>query len=483
MRDDFEGWDEREAGERRKREGEAAARVHNDATDFETKVFNGKDYSDEDFERVPPPVADPLEDEDNERVRFNHNDIGSNQAAWDAIKAAKEGIDYDDPLEQEVEDFDPGPPRANGSEPPPPQQSQEPSPKPAFKLKNFTEIKMSTAPAYLVKDLIPRGGLVVVWGPPKCGKSFWVFDLTMHVALGWEYRGRRVQEGTVVYLALEGGIGFANRVEAWRRTKLDGGGFYVPFFLVDVPVDLVKDHERLVQSIKTQFIAHPLPAVVVIDTLNRALAGSENESKDMSGFIRAADAIRVAFNCAVIIVHHCGINGERPRGHSSLPGADDCQIAIRRDEAGVIVATVDHMKDGDGGAPIASRLERIELGNNDEGDLITSCVIMASEEAAAAPRLSKAARLAYRELCELVTDEPPPTEQAEPPPRNERIPRGAKPISRQAWRERFYAVYANDNPDSRKRAFARAVEQLQETGMIGIWQDSVWIARHRDIGT
>ena len=70
---------------------------------------------------------------------------------------------------------------------------------------------------YLVKGIIPRAGLVVVWGPPKCGKSFWTFDLVMHVALAWDYRGRRVQHGAVVYLALEGGKGFEARVEAFRR--------------------------------------------------------------------------------------------------------------------------------------------------------------------------------------------------------------------------------------------------------------------------
>ena len=53
----------------------------------------------------------------------------------------------------------------------------------------FDQIRLDTAPAYLVKGLVPREGLTVVWGPPKCGKSFWTFDLTMHVALGRPYRG------------------------------------------------------------------------------------------------------------------------------------------------------------------------------------------------------------------------------------------------------------------------------------------------------
>jgi hypothetical protein len=38
-----------------------------------------------------------------------------------------------------------------------------------FQLKPFDTIKLSTAPNYLVKGIIPRTGLVVVWGPPKCG--------------------------------------------------------------------------------------------------------------------------------------------------------------------------------------------------------------------------------------------------------------------------------------------------------------------------
>ncbi len=41
-----------------------------------------------------------------------------------------------------------------------------------FKLVRFDQIQLPTDPAYLVKGLVPRNGLVVVWGPPKCGKSF-----------------------------------------------------------------------------------------------------------------------------------------------------------------------------------------------------------------------------------------------------------------------------------------------------------------------
>ena len=52
-----------------------------------------------------------------------------------------------------------------------------------FGLTPFAEFKLGDHEPYLVKGLLPRSGLVVIWGPPKCGKSFWAFDLLMHVSL------------------------------------------------------------------------------------------------------------------------------------------------------------------------------------------------------------------------------------------------------------------------------------------------------------
>src|SRR6187455_2945204 len=55
---------------------------------------------------------------------------------------------------------------------------------PRIKLVPFDKVTLGTERRYLVKGLIPYPGLSVVWGPPKSGKSFWTFDLVMHVALG-----------------------------------------------------------------------------------------------------------------------------------------------------------------------------------------------------------------------------------------------------------------------------------------------------------
>ena len=229
-------------------------------------------------------------------------------------------------------------------------RQSEPTTSPTrFALERFATINLDTTASYLVDGLIPRAGLTVIWGPPKCGKSFWTFDLTMHIALGIAYRGYHVQQGPVVYLALEGGLGFRKRIAAFRQRH---GDCDPPFYLITQTIDLVRDHTALIADIKAQT---ERPIAVCIDTLNRSLAGSESKDEDMAAFIRAADAIRQAFDCAVIIVHHCGIDGTRPRGHTSLSGATDAQLSAVRNTDDSVIVKLEWMKDGPEDVVITSR--------------------------------------------------------------------------------------------------------------------------------
>ncbi len=247
-----------------------------------------------------------------------------------------------------------------------------------LELVAWDQIKLSTLARYLVKNLLPAGGLVVVYGPPKCGKTFWIFDLVMHVALGWEYRKRRTQQGTVVYCLFEGQRAFTARVEAFRQSRLAEHADGVPFFLMSTRIALVNDHPKLIAAIKQR--AGLKPAVVVLDTLNRSFTGSENSDQDMTAYVSAADAIREAFDCAVIIVHHSGLETGRPRGHTALFGAVDALISVRKDTATKnVTATVENLKDGAEGEIVTSRLEVVEVGLDDDREPITSCIVEPSE--------------------------------------------------------------------------------------------------------
>jgi hypothetical protein len=273
------------------------------------------------------------------------------------------------------EDVAPEPPKTNGKW----------SKTNHIKIIPFDEIRLDPdARPYRVKGLIPTEGLTVVWGPPKSGKTFKVFDICMHVALGWDYRGRRVQQGAVVYCSFEGQAGLAARLEAYRQRYLAESSEAVPFYAQTMSLDLVAQVGNLIDAIR---VAGVVPAVVTLDTLNRSLHGSENSDEDMGNYIKAADAIREAFRCAVIIIHHCGIEGSRPRGHTSLTGAADAQLACRRDKNNNVELKVEWMKDGGSeGEIVTSRLESVEVGQDADGDVITSCIVVEAESVAAPER-------------------------------------------------------------------------------------------------
>jgi hypothetical protein len=344
------------------------------------------------------------------------------------------------------------------------QQQQQQQPK-RLAWKHFSAVTLPALSNYAIKGIFPKTGLAVVWGPPKSGKSFWTFDAVMHIATGRNYRGHNVRKGTICYLALEGGAGFASRVEAWKRRHNPPQD--VPFYLLDVPIDLVADCDALIDAIHEQVPGDI--AVIVIDTLNRAMFGNENDSADMGKFIRAADAVRAAFNCLMIVVHHCGIAGNRPRGHTSLAGADDAQIMIERDKDKNVIATVELMKDAESGAVIASKLEKVELGTDAEGEPLSSCVIVPSV-AAAETKLPKDSALALEILRKLIAS----SIDSIAAPEGAQLPPGTRVARQSRWREHFYKASAKDTQGAKQRAFLRAHETLIKAKLIDFWDEYVW---------
>jgi hypothetical protein len=344
---------------------------------------------------------------------------------------------------------------------------------PRIRLVPFDDIKLGTERRYLVKGLIPRIGLAVVWGPPKSGKSFWVFDVMMHVALNRLYRGRRVHHGPVVYCAFEGQTGLEARCAAFRQRFLAEDHEPVPFYLQSVALDLVKDATELAAAIRLT-LGEAKPVAMVLDTLNRSLRGSESSDEDMTAYIHAADMLREAFECAIIIVHHCGVDGTRPRGHTSLTGAADAQLSVRRDAADNIIVTVEYAKDGPQGDIVASRLEAVEVGTDEDGERITSCVVVPADAtpATATSRVKGAAKVALDVLREAIADD------GECGPASNHIPPGSRTIRLDLWRQYCDAkmIAESDKPDSKRKAFVRASQRLQELRIIGVWNDHVWIA-------
>jgi hypothetical protein len=361
---------------------------------------------------------------------------------------------------------------------PPP---KDPNKKYPHQLVHFDDLRPGPTSPWIVDELIPIDGLVAVWGPPKSGKSFWTFDLAMHIALGWPYRGRRVEQGPVVYCAFEGAEGFRAHAEAFRRTHEIWNVYPWEknpwFYLLATSAKLVRDHKALIQSMDGQ--TDRPPTVVVLDTLNRSIDGSENKDEDMGAYLSAADAICEKFLCAVIIVHHCGTEGTRPRGHTSLTGNVAVQIAIRRDAARNVLAQVEASKDGPEGASFTSRLEVIEVGTDIiTGKAITSCYIVEAEPQAAGGKSGRKVTANQQRFLDILTDAilDAPDEQKT----TSGIPGGRTAVSRDWLRQCCIAkgwLDEDETPDKRRAKLNNMVDTLAGKRLIGCSKLFIWDAR------
>jgi hypothetical protein len=88
-----------------------------------------------------------------------------------------------------------------------------------FALVNADDLGEAGETLDFVEGLLTEGGASVVYGPSNCGKSFWILDLAAHVATGkdWRYEEHEIEQGAVVYVALEGTVGAKNRIQALKQ--------------------------------------------------------------------------------------------------------------------------------------------------------------------------------------------------------------------------------------------------------------------------
>ena len=237
-----------------------------------------------------------------------------------------------------------------------------------------------------VEGLLTTSAMSVIYGPSNCGKTFFIVDLALHVALGREWRGRAVERGAVVYLSLEGAMGIRNRLSAFRAHH-ELGGEQLPFVAMPQPVNLLNedaDVRAVVELVQHVAIAAGMPvAMVIVDTLSRAMAGgNENSPEDMTGIVSNCDKIRDITGAHVCLVHHSGKDEARgARGHSSLRAATDTEIEITREpEATSSNVRVAKQRDLEAADPFAFTLKSVPLGVNRRGKDVTSCVVLATEK-------------------------------------------------------------------------------------------------------
>lgn len=245
-----------------------------------------------------------------------------------------------------------------------------------FRLLGSADLHALPPLAWCVRGVLPAHGLASVYGPSGSGKSFLVLDAAAAIADGAEWFGYRVKRAPVVYCALEGEAGFRVRVAAWEEAK----GRRLPAGLRLVLQSFKLTDPQDVADLAAAVLTAGAGAVVILDTLNRAAPeADENASADMGRILEAAKALQRLTGGLVLVVHHTGKDATRGlRGHSSLFAALDAAVEVTR-EGDRREWKVAKAKDGQDGAGHPFRLEVVDLGEDDEGETVTSCVIAPDE--------------------------------------------------------------------------------------------------------
>lgn len=348
----------------------------------------------------------------------------------------------------------------------------------ALRPRTVAELRKIGAPRWLIRSLLKRRALTLLWGASGTGKTFVSLDLAFALVLGHRWNGLRTAQGGVIYVAAEGHL--SERVEALMKERGLSDGDLDRFRVVTTNVNLLDagaDLLPLTDEIKKAAAEIGGIAAVFLDTLNAMMpGGDENASEDMGAMVAAARLIMEQAGCSVVFVHHCGKDeGRGARGHSSLRAAVDTEIVVR-DGGTFRSVTVEKQRDGETGAEWAFRLHSVDLGASDDpdaedGERRTSCVIDFLQAVPTPPPRQEKRDIALEALKAAISD------HGERMPGTSSIPPGVVATTLDRWQARFRLMSGDDyrSDDSAGAAFRRARGKLLTTGAAACSGTYAWL--------
>ncbi|MEE1876813.1 AAA family ATPase [Altererythrobacter litoralis] len=341
------------------------------------------------------------------------------------------------------------------------QRDSQETTKPAFHFTPVGQLQYC-APEFLIDGLIETDSLGLIFGDPGCGKSFLAIDLGMSVATGEEFHGRAVKQGPVFFIAGEGHNGLTRRMAAWAKDRGIESLRDIPLFKSNRAAQLLDADSAAQVTEAVAGLAEQCgnPALIIIDTLARNFgSGDENSTKDMSEFVAAVDEMKAHFSgCTVLIVHHTGhAEKGRARGAMALKGALDCEYMVVKKRTRVHLSNT-KMKDAEPPRPMVFELKTVELGED-----VSSAVLESTDAPEEQDGLTPTQRLARNAFIDAAAHSG--TDNGD----------GSIAVHLEDWRKEFYAQHTGDSPDTKRKAFGRLRDKLQQLGLVTVENDFyVW---------
>lgn len=372
---------------------------------------------------------------------------------------------------------------------------------------------------WLVRNLVPKEGKGLGSGQWGTAKTFVALDLSASVMTREAFAGRRVErQGGVLFVAPEGAYEIPVRLRGLVQGKLQGLVFSqfstgaktidparLPFAWIDECPPLVGKDAVATLTLTARAVAERLErdfglplALIVIDTV-AASSGvtDENAAAENHRVMAALEALSKATGAFVLGVDHFGKAVETgTRGSSAKEAAADVVLAMLgdRDDAGNVSNLrmgVRKLRGGATGAVTPYSLDVVQLGEDRNGEPVTTCVVRWQLERAAEAqpagkreRWPTSLRVFQRAMQVALTDHGKRTR-----------PFGAEgpevlAVAEAKVRAEFVAAYPVDGEtnetrtDAKRKAFSRSLKAALDRELVVSREidgtDVLWLREERD---
>ena len=321
---------------------------------------------------------------------------------------------------------------------------------------------------WLLKGLLPRRGVAILYGPAKSGKSFVALDLAARLGaqLPWfDLRCPKERVGTVMLLG-EGGGTVRTRIKAVMQAW---GGDCPPLAWGNVDRLASASGQRCARKIIEDAIEGMKSrgvrlGLIVVDTLASAFGfNDENSATEVTGAMKFLDRLAVEFDLSILGIHHSGKNGQ-DRGSSAFRASCDAMFSIERVETiagqrgNLRRLSIVLNRNGDDEWSANFKLTKIVLGFDEDGDEVSSCVIQSAGEPAAVLKRRQVV-LAQFDPALLARH-------------GVELSNGRLGMTRKRLVARFAEIWDDLSKDALRKAVNRAVADLVAAGCVEILEES-----------
>lgn len=155
---------------------------------------------------------------------------------------------------------------------------------------------------WAVPGIIPAG-LTIFAGKSKLGKSWFMMQVAFAVATGGQFLDRPIEQGKVLYLALEDSerrIKSRMKIQGWTVEAQQN----VEFMFAKRFQDEIGKIDEAGSNKLANYIEHFGFRMVVIDTFSRAMGGDQNDVREMTAWLSPLQIVAQELNNACVMIDH-----------------------------------------------------------------------------------------------------------------------------------------------------------------------------------